>query len=363
MTKSCSLKGQQKLFFLHLNQVASCCRAHPVDIVDPKIDHYIDLWNHESQQLDQGIELPGCKSCWNAEQTGQLSYRQLSAGKNQNYVEIYISNLCNQMCSYCSPKFSSVWENNIQTTGNFVNVSQTAKENLAVTSLHTDRDDWIDELKGFLERGPVSVKLLGGEPLMQKHNLQKLLDLDADNIVSLNIHTNLNPPSNKFLKWVLNKFSKDKLFFTISLDTIPTYNSVPRAGFDSEKFLKNLDLLKQYDIKFSFLSVISILNIFSIKEYLSWINDHGYNTKFQHINNPDCLDPFYMPAQFKALINHELLPDQIQNILTNQPSSSLVDLKLFEQYNYLKQYFQRTNTTITDPKLENYWNWLKEQYK
>lgn len=348
---------------MHLNQVASCCRAHPVDIVDPTIDYYINLWDHERQQLDQGVELPGCKSCWVTEQTGQLSYRQLSADKNQNYIEIYINNLCNQMCSYCSPKFSSVWEKNIQTNGNFINISQTAKDNLAVQPLHTQQDSWINELKNFLERGPVSVKLLGGEPLMQQRNLQKLLDLDNDNVVSLNINTNLNPPSNKFLKWVLKKFSKEKLFFTISLDTIPEYNAVSRAGFDTKKFLENLELLKQHDVKFLFLSVVSVLNIFSINQYQSWINDHGYKAKFIGINNPECLDPFYLPDEFKKTLDSHCLPDQIRSILINQPLPNSVDLKLFEQYNYLTQYFQRTNTVITDPKLATYWSWLESKYK
>jgi sulfatase maturation enzyme AslB (radical SAM superfamily) len=361
MNKSCNLKGGQKVFLMHLNKVASCCRADPVDLDNQSIDFYLNLWKQERQQLEQGVELPGCRHCWKAEHSGQQSYRQQMAGNDLNFVEIIIDNLCNQMCSYCSPKFSSEWENNIQQYGNFTNVSRSARDNLSVTTIHTAQDVWIDELRGFLNRGPVAVKLLGGEPLMQRRNLQKLLELNADNITTLSINTNLNPPSNKFLKWVLDTFPKDKLSMDISLDTVPEYNAIPRAGFDLEKFEENLDLVNQYNIPILFLSVVSVLNVFSIARYQTWLDTHGYRSKFFRINNPDCLDPCYLPDQFKQMIQADSLPTAVRESLAH--TSTQVDLKRFEQYNYLTQYFQRTNTQTTDPALAEYWAWLTEKFK
>ena len=128
MTKYCKIKGNQKVFLLHLNKAASCCRANPIELTNQSIDYYLDLWNHESKQLEQGAELPGCNHCWNAESKGQLSYRQQPDIIDSNVVEIHIDNACNQMCSYCSPKFSSAWENNIKQYGNFVDISKSAKK-------------------------------------------------------------------------------------------------------------------------------------------------------------------------------------------------------------------------------------------
>lgn len=327
------------------------------------IDYYLDLWQHESQQLDQGVEIPGCEYCWQAENKGQQSWRQRFNGDTSNYVEIFLDNLCNQMCSYCSPKFSSEWENSIQQHGNFIKVSTSTKDNLSI--LPSQRLDntqhWINELTDFLNRGPVSLKLLGGEPLMQRRSLQKLFELNAHQVQSLRINTNLNPPNNKFLKWVLDTFPKEKLVFDISLDTVPAYNAVPRAGFDAEKFQENLKLLEQYNIKFSFLSVISILNIFSVSHYQNWLDQRGYQALFSRLNNPDCLDICYLPEKFKNQIWNESLPDPVKQALNRQPTA--LDLKLFEQYNYLNQYFQRTDTEITDPNLAKYWSWLEENYK
>ena len=265
------------------------------------------------------------------------------------------------MCSYCSPKYSSAWQDNMQQSGNFVNVSQSTKHNLKVITQHTAQDSQIDELKQLLSREPVHLKLLGGEPLMQRRNLQQLLELNTDNVLSLNINTNLNPPNNKFLKWVLDTFPKDKLEFGISLDTVPEHNAVPRAGFDQHKFYENLELLEQHDIEFGFMSVVSVLNIFSVSAYQTWLSDRNYQGNFFRINNPDCLDPCYLPQEFKQLLVTESVPDTARQALEHCPK--VVDLKQFEQYNYLSQYFQRTSTKITDHRLAAYWHWLQQKFK
>lgn len=266
------------------------------------------------------------------------------------------------MCSYCSPQYSSTWEDSIQQAGNFINISQLAKNNLNLPTQHTNNQEyWIEEIKKFLTREPVHLKLVGGEPLMQKRNLQKLLELNHDNVLSLNINTNLNPPDNKFLKWILETFPKEKLLFDVSLDTVPAHNAVPRAGFDQHKFLENLQLLKQYDVSLKFISIVSVLNIFNIAEYQNWLQHNQYYATFNRINNPDCLDPCYLPQEFKQLLMTESLPDSARQALEHRPE--MVDLKLFEQYNYLSQYFQRTNTKITDHRLAAYWDWLQQKFK
>jgi len=360
LTLACNLKGQQKLFFLHLNQATSCCKAYPVDLEKQPIDHYIQLWRQESQQLLAGVELPGCKFCWKAEHAGLQSYRQ-QAKPQPEQVEIFINNACNQMCSYCSPKFSSTWEDSIATHGNFKKISDTAIQNLSIPKFNSNNEHWIEQLTEYLGRGPVVLKLLGGEPLMQKRNLEQLLKLNSHNILQLAIVTNLNPPDNKFLKWVLDFFPSNKLKFNISLDAIPSYNAVPRAGFDSIKFEQNLQLLKQHNVSFEFQSVVSVLSVFGISAFQDWLLQNKYQTAFSCINNPDCLDPAYLPDWVKQKILTKTLPMVVQQQLQLQPK--MLDLKLFEQYNYLSQYIDRTHTQLSNPLLQQYWDWLKEKYE
>jgi sulfatase maturation enzyme AslB (radical SAM superfamily) len=268
------------------------------------------------------------------------------------------------MCSYCSPKFSSQWQDSVQQHGKFKGISASANNNLEIALADNKTDYWIDQLGEYLSQCPdnsVSIKLLGGEPLMQKQNLQQLLELNSSRVSKLVINTNLNPPSNKFLIWVLEKFPRDKLQFEISLDASPEYNAVPRAGFDCNRFYHNLELLKQHQIEFVFLSVVSVLSVFDITNFQHWLSTNGYTARFFNLNNPDCLDAKYLPDSVKQSVWKESLPDVAKQALL---PSNLIDLKLFEQYNYLKQYFDRTNVDHTqNAQFASYWDWLTERYK
>jgi sulfatase maturation enzyme AslB (radical SAM superfamily) len=369
-SKSCDRKGKEKVFRLHLNQITSCCQAYHENLDTTKtLDHYIDHWQHESSQLDQGQEIPGCEICWKHEQAGMPSYRQIADTRKINSIEISSSNLCNHMCSYCSPKFSSEWQKSIEDHGVFEKISSTAKLNQypAKIALDTSQEYWLTEIKQYIARQPnnsISIKLLGGEPLMQMGILKRLLELNSDKIELLLINTNLNPPSSKFLHWMLETFPKEKLRFIISLDATTEYNHIPRAGFNRDRFLTNLALLEEHDIKFIFSPVLSVLSIFDIANFYSFITDHGYEIEFSQINNPDCLDPIYLPWEFKTRIldTDVSLPSLVKEILTTNTKS--IDLKLFEQYNYLKQYFGRTkiDPTATPNALFNeYWTWLSNK--
>lgn len=361
------------MFLLHLNQAASCCRAYPDTLDSSKpITFYLDKWQAESQQLDQGVRLSGCEYCWKDEDQGLFSYRLQKPNLTKtNVVELFISNLCNQMCSYCSPKFSSIWQDSIVDHGPFVGVSSTANSNLTPIDQTDDQNEyWLNEIQNYVSSCPdntVAIKILGGEPLMQVKSLKKILDFNKDKIKEINITTNLNPPSNKFLHWLIENVPKEKLVFHISLDSTPEYNHIPRAGFDRNKFLENLNLLIQNQLRFKFKCVISVLNMFDLENFILWLTQNNFDVEYGKINNPLCLSPEYLPKEFRLTIWQKIqnleVPVVVQEVLT-QPND-VVDLKLFEQYNYLNQYFIRSGTDpfSTDNALFiEYWSRLKENY-
>jgi len=367
MTKSCDLKGRQKLFFLNQGTATSCCKAY-----SEPLTAYTDLaqltshWDQEKNQLAQGKEIVSCNVCWKQETQGHQSFRQLNIGHKDNLIELYIDNACNQMCSYCSPKFSSTWENSIAKHGMFSGVSRSVNENFKATTNITDNKFWIDEIHQYIQQQPtntVIVKLLGGEPLMQIKNLQNLLEFNSNRIKQLRIITNLNPPNNKFLTWLLDHVPSNRLHVSISLDATPEFNHVPRAGFDQHKFLANLELIQQYQVSYQFLSLVSVLNIFDLPDFFNWAKLNHHIIQCALLNNPDCLDARLIPNQFKQQIDPTGLPNLVQDIL--KPSDISVDIKLFEQYNYLTEYFRRTHTdpTQTSNRLfGEYWNWLTERF-
>jgi len=366
--KSCALKGQQKIFLLHLNQTASCCRAYPMSLENTNsIDELEHKWQQESQQLEKGVELPGCEICWKDEHQELESHRQRNGQfKNpKNIINLHVDNICNQMCSYCSPKYSSTWQDSIEQHGMFQLISASAQDNLKLDQAKHDPQSWIDRLHDYVKQSAddsIEFNLLGGEPLMQLRNLQNLLTLNLEKISILRITTNLNPPSPKFLLQILDTFPRNKLQIDISIDATPKYNHVPRGRFDLLQFTQNFELLKSHGIDYKFLSVVSVLSIFDLKEFLQWGNEE--KVVFNKIDNPDCLDPMYLPPHIKNKILSGLsgldVPEFIIELLEN--NAQPVDLKLIEQYNYLKQYFQRAEivpSLIDNNLFQEYWTWLE----
>ena len=367
---SCNLKGQQKVFFLGVGVAQSCCRGYPVKLKSS--DTYqtiIDHWNKEKQQLDQNIAVPSCGLCWKDEAAGATSHRLRNGNVAEQYnTEVTFSNLCNQMCSYCSPKFSIEWQKNIVTHGDFIGISRSALNNLQLPQPNNiNVDDWMTAIQQDINCQPdnsVELALSGGEPLMQKDSLKQILELNSTKIKKISINTNLNPPDNKFLQWILEHFPKEKLSFRISLDATLEFNHIPRAGFDSIKFKENLDLLQSRNINFGFFAVSSVLNFFDLPNYHKWIDNHKFFLKQSKLNNPNCLDPQWIPKQFAQPILDQLqaVPDFLKS-LPVQPK--MIDLKLKEQYNYLTQYFTRTgtDTDTTNAEFNQYWAWLEGQFK
>ena len=372
-SKFCSQKHQQKVFMLHLNRAASCCRAYPEPLQENQtIQDVVSQWKHEANLLTQGIEVDNCNYCWEVERQGKLSYRNYKGQDNEefNRVEIFLSNLCNQMCSYCSPKYSSLWEESIVQHGMFEQISNTAIKNLHIPLKIQPVNNRLEEIQSYIlscDDNSVSLVLLGGEPLMQINSLQQLLTFSRDKIKNLSIVTNLNPPKSKFLQWVLENFSKQQLKIQISLDATPEYNHVPRAGFNSSVFEQNLNLLKEHKIDIEFLSTVSAVSIFDLPNFLNWINQNQFKENFYLVNNPSCLDPVVVPIEFRQKILKNIgntLPMLVDQVLNDRQPQ--VDLKLCEQYNYLMQYFDRTNTDlskINNPLFQEYWQWLTERFK
>lgn len=366
-SKSCDLKGRQKLFLLQQHSAASCCRADAQSLdqfVD--IDQLLNHWDQERQELDKGVEVSSCRYCWQQEDNGQLSYRQMPKPATTNWVEIWVDNSCNQMCSYCSPKFSSLWENNVRQHGTFEKISHTSKQNQSIHIHNVIDTQWLDKIFDYIRNQPVNsvtVNILGGEPLMQIRQLEKLVNLNIDNVFQLRITTNLNPPNNKFLVWLLQKIPAHRLFFHISIDATPEFNHVPRAGFDAAKFLTNLDLVRRAGVQYNFLSVASVLNIFDIANMVSWCRSENHPLQILPLNNPDCLDARLLPEYFKDQLRFDLMPDLVADIL--KPADT-IDLKLFEQYNYISQYFSRTGIEplqTSNLSFRAYWQWLENKFQ
>jgi len=97
--------------------------------------------SHKKQQrmlMLRGERPAECQYCWNMEDLGHLSDRHYRSGepwaavdfdkiKNStgdenvvpSYVEVNFNHACNLKCSYCSPQFSSSWDDEVGRFGGY----------------------------------------------------------------------------------------------------------------------------------------------------------------------------------------------------------------------------------------------------
>ena len=197
----CLAKWQQ--VSLHLpTGLNNSCYHPPLHSIDPAPlkDNPGALHNtgHKKQQrimMLKGGKPSECSYCWNIEKHDQLSDRHYRSGepwaadsydviKNStgdedvvpSYVEVNFNHACNLKCSYCSPQFSSSWQQEVDRWGGYP-TSTTHNDPVHFTGRNRPipaRDDnpYVD---AFWQWWPTlyprlkHFRMTGGEPLMDKN--------------------------------------------------------------------------------------------------------------------------------------------------------------------------------------------------
>ena len=320
----CLAKWQQVSLHLTTGMTNSCYHP-PLHTIDPELiqTEPSALHNTEHKKLQRKIMLKNekpseCSYCWNMESLGELSDRHYRSGEpwaaehfdtivnstgDENvipsYVEVNFSNVCNLKCSYCSPQFSSTWQQEVDRWGGYP-TSTTHNDPSHFTGRNRPipaREDnpyveafwqWWPELYPKLKH----FRMTGGEPLMDK-NTFKVLDYVNENPhgqLELSITSNMCPPDQKLFDkfvekvkaietlrtyedkenfnehsgnhWYVDKGFKHFWLF-VSLDGFGEQAEYMRTGLEFERMLNNVKTFLR-ETKYSTVSFINTFNILSI---------------------------------------------------------------------------------------------------
>ena len=203
----CLAKWQQ--VSLHLpTGLNNSCYHPPLHAIDPAPlgDNPGALHNtgHKKQQrimMLKGGKPSECSYCWNIEKHDQLSDRHYRSGepwaaesydliKNStgdedvvpSYVEVNFNHACNLKCSYCSPQFSSSWQQEVDRWGGYPtstthnDPSHFVGRNRPIPA--RDDNPYVDAFWAWwptLYPRLKHFRMTGGEPLMDK-NTYKVFD-------------------------------------------------------------------------------------------------------------------------------------------------------------------------------------------
>jgi organic radical activating enzyme len=228
--------------------------------------HNTEYKKEQRKLMLDGVRPAECSYCWTMEDNGKLSDRHYRSGESwaekdfgkivssewnddiiPSYVEVNFNHACNLACSYCSPQFSSTWQQEVNTHGGY-----------PTSTVHNDPShfrgrnrpipvrehnpyveafwSWWPTLYPELEH----FRMTGGEPLLDK-NTYRVFDYVLDNPspkLHLNVTSNFSVDEKswqKYLSYVkqLCKGEKIEHFMQyVSLDAWGDQAEYIRHGLD-----------------------------------------------------------------------------------------------------------------------------------
>lgn len=294
------------------------------------------------KNLTSGVKLPECHRCWSQEDAGNYSVRQelnntISNNRGNNLsnswikpyldqktdytfdhlirADIKLSNICNYSCVMCNPGDSSQIYSAWSTDKEHPVVKDLLAENPKILQLV--RENYKDKnnyklLELLLSQRPAYLKLLGGEPLLDKQALAMLKAANGKN-TSLLFVTNGSVDLVDISELLSNYRDVN---FVVSLDGIGSVQDYIRQGSSWQSVSANIDqwLEKYPNKKLSVHTTVQALNLAHIGDLIEWTASRNIILGMNVLSSPGFLGLASIPEEVR---NNIKLPDcfDLQNTL------------------------------------------------
>jgi MoaA/NifB/PqqE/SkfB family radical SAM enzyme len=217
-------------------------------------------------------------------------------------IDIRWNNVCNLSCRYCNPTDSSEW----------------AK--LLHIPIETVNRDYVESLFQHVIAHKDTIEcamLLGGEPLMQKHNERLLTILDTKTKIDIITNLSVDLSKNKIYQ-ALKNFQN--ITWSISMENVGEQLEYIRHGSSWDLMVKNIDTLIQDfgSIKIGLLPIYHMWSALHVKDLVDFAASKGLRTNwqlgFQPFGTPYSTDSFLVAGHSKAIVDRAIAEiDKIQN--------------------------------------------------
>ena len=340
----CLAKWKQVSFHLPTGLNNSCYHPplhhiSPEDIARPGGLHNTTHKKAQRKMMLAGEKPAECQYCWNMEDQLKLSDRHYRSGepwaavdfekiKNStgdeddiipSYVEVNFNHACNLKCSYCSPQFSSSWQEEVDRHGAY----PTSQPHNAPTHFTGSRKPipareynpyveafwkWWPELYPQLEH----FRMTGGEPLMDR-NTYRVFDyvLEHPNPkLHLNVTSNFSVEDQlfeKYISYVKRLCTNDIEHFMqyVSMDSgIPAQAEYIRHGLDFKRIAKNVNCFLTnipYRNSLTFIITMNNLSVTGFQPFMEWILKlrQQHSTTYQRVwfDTPVLREPAWQSLQ------------------------------------------------------------------
>ena len=274
---------------LHLpTGLNNSCYHPPLHAIDPTLlaDNPASLHNTPYKKAQRKIMLKQqrpaeCSYCWSMEDAGKLSDRHYRSGESwaaehyeaiknsigdedvvPSYVEVNFNHACNSACSYCSPQFSSSWQQEMDQFGAYPTSTRhndpshftgrnrpipVREHNPYVEAFWSWWPDLYPELKHF--------RMTGGEPMLDR-NTYRVFDYVLANPkpdLHLNVTSNFSVDERS---WQRYKTAVKKICAGENVEHFMQYVSLDSWGPQAEYIRHGLDFNLLWDRVNQFLTEI-----------------------------------------------------------------------------------------------------------
>jgi len=287
--------------------------------------------NEVKFQMLQGQRPDACNKCWNQEDAGIKSDRQIKndnttnleqvmedcrQGKNKTiYYKVASSNTCNAACVTCNGHSSSTWNKTLE------------KNNVPVRF-----KDWktpLHQLEYSIDfELAKSIIFTGGESFLSDTNFYILEQLIARNNTDCHVSfvTNGSFKLSRYQKEILSKFQN--LDFCFSIDGIGLVFEYVRWPLKWTDIETNISWCCSQNIGIGISYSLSNLNLLYHTETTKWFQDHNINYFINPIYWPEYFRPHALPADVKQQLRQQHDSDAISQWLTHSSN----DDQLFEEF-------------------------------
>ena len=357
-----------------------CCAISTYGGTDSENSSPIDFLNSDKnielkKKLHNGIKVKECSKCWRNEKNNITSLRQRLNGvllhnksdvKNtwlQSYfnrkkdftsddllmADVKVGNTCNHACVMCSPDDSSMVYNEWIKNKNVFFIKDKLKDDpdflkkVALTGYKNQSyRKYIDDI--CKNKNLKFIKILGGEPLLDRYLLTKLKDLPKKqkNIMSLHIVTN-GSVNLLETKEYLGDFKNIK--FNISLEGIGDVQEYARYHSKWAQLEKNiLDFKQSQYSDISIHHTLQTTTVLGLSDLLQWINSNDLSISFGMCLNPKYLSFMSLPGKVRHLIQKIFtndVPVKQNDIGDEEPVTTENILNYIDEMKFNKDEYQK----------------------
>lgn len=314
------------------------------------------------ENMLNGVRDSGCERCWKShdERThvkpdGDFQY--LFNGKEpdltQEYetIAIFLTNVCNMQCNYCSPMVSSSIKkeyhstfsglHNDSATWNRMYFGRNVDTELEIPKTFMAYDTLSEQVIYDHAKSLKVIDISGGEPFYTNQSrhlsfLKKLLSLNSN--IRLNYITNATVlPTDEVLSTLL-QFKQ--VCFTMSTDAIGKGMEFIRYPVKWPEFYKNFQFYQELrekhrnKVDLSVSNTVSVYSIAGYNEFYTFAKENDFPHIFNNVvRRPPIMNVNVLPPSIRAMIAESLdqtiVPDTIVNCID---LSDTFDQKTYEYF-------------------------------